>query len=125
MDYCIVFPVSVAGKRASLLSKNRTVPILRCLLFTHLFPPLTKFPDGSGKSSLSSSTTNASVRSTFFASPLVVQSTTSRRNSGLFTKHLGRLKNKSPRLGQTTSIIIIIIIYLFNLFSFIQALIFF
>lgn len=107
--------MSVAGKRASLSSKNRTVPILRCLLFTHLLPPLTIFFDGNGDSSLSSSTTNASVRSNFFASPLVVQSTTSRRNAGLFTMSLGRLKIKSSKLDQTTLIIIIIVLIFYSI----------
>lgn len=107
--------MSVAGKRASLSSKNRTVPILRCLLFTHLLPPLTIFFDGNGDSSLSSSTTNASVRSNFFASPLVVQSTTSRRNVGLFTMRLGRLKIKSSKLDQTTLIIIIIVLIFYSI----------
>lgn len=101
--YCMVFPISVAGNRDSPSSKNRTVPTLRCLLFTHLFPPLIPFPARSGDSSLSRSTTNASVRSTFFAPPLAVQSTTSRRNAGFFTKRLERLKS-NPH-GQTTATI--------------------
>lgn len=106
----MVLPVSTACKRARLSSKNRAVPIFRCLLLTHLLPPLPVSPSKPCSSSgvvvvawkFFSSTTNELFRPPpptpvpllpCLMPPLPLQSTTSRRNAGLFTTLPVRLLN--------------------------------